>query len=72
MLVPINEVLRALYRSQQDAGAISEAAYEMLTATCFDAELARGHPCPGEEVVDSLDGKSAEICHPASVSRRAA
>lgn len=72
MLVPINEILGALYRAQLDSGAITKTAYEVLAATCEDAELPGGHPCSGEEIVDGADSQGAEICHPVSIPRRAA
>jgi hypothetical protein len=72
MLVPIDEILGAFYRRQLDAGALTEAAYVVLTSSCEDAELARGHPRLLEEIVDGSDGLGAEICHADSIPRRAA
>jgi hypothetical protein len=72
MLVSINEILGALYRRQLDAGALTEAAYVVLTATCQDAETPCGHPGPEEEIVDGADSLSADVFHADSIPRRAA
>lgn len=72
MLVATDVILRALYRAQLDARALSEAAYVVLAATCENAELPGGHPGPEKEIIDSAEGLGAEICHPDSLSRVAA